>query len=68
MRRKEIERNQPLLVRDRLFFKARNALVEMTNRLFERGDGSDERTEDVGHRLEAGVNFCGLVDETLPDL
>ena len=39
VRRKEIERNQPLLVRDRLFFKARNALVEMTNRLFERGDG-----------------------------
>ena len=53
----------------------------MSNRLFERGDRSDERTEgdlhiveigahqveDIGHCLEAGVNFVVESIETLPD-
>ena len=77
----EIERNQTFLFRDSLFFKACDALVEVANRLFERGDGSDERTEgdlhiveigahqveNVGHRLETGVNFVVESIETLPD-
>jgi hypothetical protein len=53
----------------------------VANRLFERGDCSDERTEgdlhiveigahqveDIGHCLEAGVNSVVESIETLPD-
>ena len=38
-----------LLFRDGLFFKTCDALVEVANRLFERGDRSDERTEGDLH-------------------
>ena len=59
------------LFRNSPSFEACDALVEVANGLFERSDRSDEGTEgdlhiveigahqveDIGHRLEAGVNF-----------
>ena len=70
-----------LLFRNSLFFEACDALVEVANRLFERGDRSDERTEgdlhiveigphqveDIGHCLESGVNFVVESIKMLPD-
>jgi hypothetical protein len=66
---------------DSLFFKACDALVEVTDCLFQRCHGSDERTEgdlhiveigahqveDICHCLEAGVNFVVESIETLPE-
>jgi hypothetical protein len=60
-----------LLFRDSLFFKACDALIEVAHRLFERGNRAHQGTEgdfqiveigahqveEIGHRLEAGVNF-----------
>lgn len=76
-----MERSQPFLFPDGPFFKACDALVEVANRLFERGNCSDEESEgdlhileigahqveDIGHCLEAGVNFVVESIETVPD-